>query len=90
MMKHDYILTFCMNCTGCNPKPKNNEGNTARSIAKDEGHKEAMKELRKAEKTFGKVKNMSELMFSSVYHHYFHVCSSHWETKACIMSVCAK
>ncbi|XP_071080411.1 ankyrin repeat and EF-hand domain-containing protein 1-like isoform X2 [Haliotis cracherodii] len=39
---------------GCNPKPKNNEGLTPRVIAKDEGHKEALKECRKAEKSFGK------------------------------------
>ncbi|KAK3748047.1 hypothetical protein RRG08_029899 [Elysia crispata] len=39
---------------GCNPKPKNNAGNTPKVIAKDQGHKEAGKEIRKAEKTFGK------------------------------------
>ncbi|XP_005093099.1 ankyrin repeat and EF-hand domain-containing protein 1 [Aplysia californica] len=39
---------------GCNPKPKNNQGNTAKVMAKEAGHKEAGKEIRKAEKTFGK------------------------------------
>ncbi|XP_012733563.2 ankyrin repeat and EF-hand domain-containing protein 1 [Fundulus heteroclitus] len=39
---------------GCNPKLKNKEGLLPRQIAKDSGHKAAAKELRKAEKQFGK------------------------------------
>ena len=50
--EHDCMHAFCL---GCNPKAKNNDGLTARLIAKEEGHKPATKELRKAEKTFGKV-----------------------------------
>ena len=41
--------------TGCNPKTKNNEGNIPKQIAKDEGHKAALKECKKVEKSFGKV-----------------------------------
>ncbi|XP_064602461.1 ankyrin repeat and EF-hand domain-containing protein 1-like isoform X2 [Liolophura sinensis] len=39
---------------GCNPKIKNNEGETAKSLAKENGSKESMKEVKKAEKMFGK------------------------------------
>ncbi|KAK7907356.1 hypothetical protein WMY93_015968 [Mugilogobius chulae] len=39
---------------GCNPKLKNLEGLLPRQIAKDSGAKAAAKELRKAEKQFGK------------------------------------
>ncbi|KAM9703149.1 ankyrin repeat and EF-hand domain-containing protein 1 [Menidia menidia] len=39
---------------GCNPKLKNQEGLLPRQIAKDSGHKAAAKELRKAERVFGK------------------------------------
>lgn len=39
---------------GCNPKPRNKEGLTARLVAKEEGQKDALKECRKAEKSFGK------------------------------------
>ena len=46
--------------TGCNPKAKNAEGNTAKVIAKEQGHKDAGKELRKAEKSFGKVGKNNE------------------------------
>lgn len=52
---------------GCNPKPKNNEGNTARTIAKDMGHKEATKEARKAEKSFGKVGKNNEPYAIAMY-----------------------
>lgn len=52
---------------GCNPKPKNNEGNTARAIAKDNGHKEATKEARKAEKSFGKVGKNNEPFAIQLY-----------------------
>ncbi|XP_033736173.1 ankyrin repeat and EF-hand domain-containing protein 1-like isoform X2 [Pecten maximus] len=45
---------------GCNPKPKNNDGETAKSLAKEKEHKEAGKELRKAEKSFGKVGKNNE------------------------------
>ncbi|KAM4713097.1 ankyrin repeat and EF-hand domain-containing protein 1 [Anableps anableps] len=41
---------------GCNPKLKNKEGLLPRQIAKDSGFKAAAKELRKAEKQYGKVK----------------------------------
>ena len=53
--------------SGCNPKPKNNDGETARSIAKDEGHKDAMKELRKVEKSFGKVGKNNEPWALALY-----------------------
>ncbi|KAG5277508.1 hypothetical protein AALO_G00118430 [Alosa alosa] len=39
---------------GCNPKLKNEEGLLARQIAKDNGHKAAVKELKKAERLHGK------------------------------------
>ncbi|XP_028253918.1 ankyrin repeat and EF-hand domain-containing protein 1 isoform X2 [Parambassis ranga] len=39
---------------GCNPKLKNQDGLLPRQIAKDAGHKAAVKELRKAEKPPGK------------------------------------
>ena len=54
------VLLHLSSFSGCNPKPKNNEGNTARGIAKDNGHKEATKEARKAEKSFGKVGKNNE------------------------------
>uniref|UniRef100_A0A3B3TQK2 Ankyrin repeat and EF-hand domain containing 1a n=1 Tax=Poecilia latipinna TaxID=48699 RepID=A0A3B3TQK2_9TELE len=41
---------------GCNPKLKNKEGLLARQIAKDFGLKAAIKELKKAERAFGKSK----------------------------------
>ncbi|XP_043962702.1 ankyrin repeat and EF-hand domain-containing protein 1a isoform X1 [Gambusia affinis] len=41
---------------GCNPKVKNKEGLLARQIAKDCGLKAAIKELKKAERAFGKSK----------------------------------
>uniref|UniRef100_A0A3B3WHQ1 Ankyrin repeat and EF-hand domain containing 1a n=1 Tax=Poecilia mexicana TaxID=48701 RepID=A0A3B3WHQ1_9TELE len=41
---------------GCNPKVKNKEGLLARQIAKDFGLKAAIKELKKAERAFGKSK----------------------------------
>uniref|UniRef100_H2YH15 Uncharacterized protein n=1 Tax=Ciona savignyi TaxID=51511 RepID=H2YH15_CIOSA len=39
---------------GCNPKAKNSDGFTPRLLAKEKSHKEAGKELRKAEKVFAK------------------------------------
>lgn len=53
--------------TGANPKPKNNEGNTARTIAKDLNNKDALKECRKAEKTFGKVGKNNEPYAIALY-----------------------
>ncbi|XP_034435252.1 ankyrin repeat and EF-hand domain-containing protein 1a isoform X1 [Hippoglossus hippoglossus] len=44
---------------GCNPKLKNHDGFLPRQIAKDSGHKAAAKELRKAEKLQGTVKQSS-------------------------------
>ncbi|KAA8583450.1 hypothetical protein FQN60_015996 [Etheostoma spectabile] len=41
-------------CSGCNPKLKNQEGLLPRQIAKDAGHKAAVKELKKAERQQGK------------------------------------
>ncbi|CAD5116189.1 DgyrCDS5105 [Dimorphilus gyrociliatus] len=52
---------------GCNPKPKNNEGNTARIIAKEEGHKEAIKEVRKGEKIFGKTGKNNDPWILALY-----------------------
>ena len=54
-------------CTGCNPKPKNTDGFTARLLAKEEGQKEPMKELRKAEKTFGKIGKNNEPWAIALY-----------------------
>ena len=34
--------------SGCNPKTKNAEGNQPKAVAKDNGHKEATKEAKKA------------------------------------------
>ncbi|XP_052275632.1 ankyrin repeat and EF-hand domain-containing protein 1-like isoform X2 [Dreissena polymorpha] len=67
---HGMCLKFLAQ-RGCNPKPKNNEGNTARTIAKDMGHKEAMKEARKAEKTFGKVGKNNEPYAIALYDFIF-------------------
>lgn len=55
-------LTSMFFCSpqGCNPKPKNNEGNVAKQIAKDGGFKEALKECKKGEKTFGKTGKNNE------------------------------
>ncbi|MGH0138524.1 UNVERIFIED_CONTAM: hypothetical protein FKN15_034371 [Acipenser sinensis] len=39
---------------GCNPKIKNLEGSTASMVAKENGHKAVMKELRKAERLYAK------------------------------------
>uniref|UniRef100_H3A1L0 Ankyrin repeat and EF-hand domain containing 1 n=1 Tax=Latimeria chalumnae TaxID=7897 RepID=H3A1L0_LATCH len=39
---------------GCNPKLKNQEGKTARAVAKESAHKPAMKEIRKGERYFTK------------------------------------
>jgi ankyrin repeat protein len=39
---------------GSNPKPKNRDGNTARLIARNAGHKDAMRECRRAERFFGR------------------------------------
>jgi hypothetical protein len=58
----DYTYTKCnkINCTitrtllGCPSTLKNNEGKLARIIAKENEHKEAMKECKKAEKTEAK------------------------------------
>lgn len=49
------IFFFLLLLPGCNPKPKNNLGFTPKALAKEAGQKEAGKEIRKAEKTFGKV-----------------------------------
>lgn len=49
-----YILVLVLVLVGCNPKPKNAEGQTARTLAKNGGHKEALRECRKAERFFGK------------------------------------
>lgn len=46
--------------SGCNPKPKNNDGAVAKQIAKDAGHKEALKECKKGEKIFGKTGKNNE------------------------------
>jgi ankyrin repeat protein len=40
---------------GCNPKVKNLEGETAKSIAKEKKNKDAAKNLRKAEKQYAKL-----------------------------------
>ncbi len=60
-------MYYFFSSSGCNPKPKNNEGNQARNIAKDNGHKEAMKELRKAEKSFGKTGKNNEPWALALY-----------------------
>ncbi|XP_074471926.1 ankyrin repeat and EF-hand domain-containing protein 1 [Sebastes fasciatus] len=46
---------------GCNPKLKNQEGLLPRQIAKDAGHKAAVKELRKAERQQGKGNKSSDV-----------------------------
>ncbi|XP_074648459.1 ankyrin repeat and EF-hand domain-containing protein 1-like isoform X2 [Tubulanus polymorphus] len=56
---HAMCLKF-LGQRGCNPKPKNDDGFTARVIAKDNGHKDVLKELRKVEKSFGKVGKNNE------------------------------
>ena len=47
-----WVINFSF--SGCNPKTKNNEGNVPKVIAKEEGNKEALKECKKVEKSFGK------------------------------------
>ena len=49
-----FISSLPFLLTGCNPKTKNDDGATARALAKHAGHKGAVKECRKVEKTFGK------------------------------------
>ena len=57
---HNASLLFNSTFVGCNPKPKNNDGNVAKQIAKDGGFKEALKECKKGEKTFGKTGKNNE------------------------------
>ena len=52
---------------GCNPRPKNADGYVARVLAKEEGHKEAVKECRKVEKTFGKTGKNNEPWALALY-----------------------
>lgn len=52
---------------GCNPKPKNADGMVARLLAKEEGHKEAIKECRKVEKSFGKTGKNNEPWAIALY-----------------------
>ena len=49
-----------MAVSGCNPKPKNQEGIQPKNIAKEKGHKDAAKEARKGEKVFGKTGKNNE------------------------------
>lgn len=63
---------FSVYALGCNPKLKNEEGLLARQIAKDNGHKAAVKELKKAERLHGKfsrpgVPNPNELWALKFY-----------------------
>ncbi|XP_061741676.1 ankyrin repeat and EF-hand domain-containing protein 1a isoform X1 [Nerophis ophidion] len=51
---------------GCNAKVKNREGLLPRQIAKDAGHKPAMKELRKAEQQRGK-ENTDQTVLTEVW-----------------------
>jgi len=50
---HSKYYDTCFS-VGCNPKPKNEEGLQAKAVSKENGHKEATKECKKAEKSFGK------------------------------------
>lgn len=53
--------------SGCNPKTKNAEGNQPKAVAKENGHKDAMKESRKAEKIFGKTGKNNEPWAIALY-----------------------
>lgn len=53
--------------TGCNPKPKNADGNQPKVLAKENGHKPASKECRKAEKSFGKTGKNNEPWAITLY-----------------------
>ena len=64
-IKVNLISIICF--AGCNPKPKNNEGNPSKNLAKDAGNKEAAKECRKAEKSFGKVLKNGEPWVIQLY-----------------------
>lgn len=61
------LLNSVLLISGCNPKPKDAEGNQAKAIAKEQGHKEAMKECRKAEKSFGKTGKNNEPWAIAMY-----------------------
>ncbi|PAA89335.1 hypothetical protein BOX15_Mlig028661g2, partial [Macrostomum lignano] len=52
---------------GCNPKPKNADGETPRVIAKDKGFKECLKELRKVEKSYGRAGRNCERWALALY-----------------------
>lgn len=48
------LLFYFLFFEGCNPKVKNDQGYTARMLAKEEGSKSTIKECRRAEQAFGK------------------------------------
>ncbi|CAL9692162.1 unnamed protein product [Knipowitschia caucasica] len=67
---------------GCNPKLKNLEGLLPRQIAKDAGAKAAAKELRKAEKQFGKGNKASAVgLLSDLWALSLHDWSNVYETE---------
>lgn len=49
------LIKICTLLTGCPSTLKNKEGKTPRLLAKDNEHKEALKECRKAEKQSAKL-----------------------------------
>ena len=55
MNGHELCVRF-LSTRGCPAKSKNSEGAIPRQVAKDEGHKAAMKDCRKAERLEGKQK----------------------------------
>ncbi|XP_064621436.1 ankyrin repeat and EF-hand domain-containing protein 1-like isoform X2 [Lineus longissimus] len=52
---------------GGNPKPKNDDGFVAKVIAKDNGHKDCLKELKKAERNHGKIGKNNEPWAIALY-----------------------
>ena len=55
MNGHELCVRF-LGTRGCPAKSKNSEGSIPRQVAKEEGHKAAMKDCRKAERLEGKPK----------------------------------
>lgn len=55
-----YLTKLSIILTGSNPKAKNADGGVPKNLAKDNGHKAAMKEIKKVEKTFGKTGKNSD------------------------------
>ena len=65
MNGHELCVRF-LGTRGCPAKSKNSEGSIPRQVAKDEGHKAAMKDCRKAERIEGKQKVRNRFIMKQV------------------------